>query len=64
MVVARAVAAEALAGEQGDGVFWCAEAEPRRVLGDLAGADVVRRLCAEEETVVTEDGVSSESRAL
>ncbi len=64
VVVAGAVTGEALAREQGDGVFWCAEADARSVLGDLPGADVVRRLCAEEEAVVAEDRVGSESRAL
>jgi len=64
VVVAGAIAGEALAGEQGDGVFWCAEAKAGSVLGDLAGADVVSRLCAEEEAVMAEDSISSESWAL
>lgn len=64
VVVARAVAREALASEEGDGVFWCAEAAACSILGDRAGADVVRRLSAEEEAVVAEDRVSRESWAL
>lgn len=64
VVVAGAVAGEALASKECDGVFGCAEANTSRVLCDRAGADVVRCLRAEKETVMAENGVSSESRAL
>ena len=64
MVVARGELGELVRREDRDGVFGCAEAETGGVARDLAGVDVVLGFGAEEEAVVTEDGVGGDGRTL
>ena len=64
MVVARGESAEVAETVEGDGVLGGTVAEGSSVTSDLALSNVVRGLGTEEETVTTENGVSSESGAL
>ena len=64
MIVARRVFGEILSRENSDGVFGCAVSNASSVFGDLSRRDVVRCLSSDEETIVSNDSVGSESRAL
>ena len=64
VVVARGVRGEVGEPVEGDGVLGGTVAEGSSVTSDLALSNVVRGLGTEEETVTTENSVSSESGAL
>ena len=64
VVVACSESAQVTETVKGDGVLGGAVAEGSSVTSDLALSNVVRSLGTEEETVTTENGVSSESGAL
>lgn len=64
VVVACSESAQVTETVEGDGVLGGTVAEGSSVTSDLALSNVVRGLGTEEETVTTENGVSSESGAL
>ena len=64
VVVACSESAQVTETVEGDGVLGGTVAEGSSVTSNLALSNVVRGLGTEEETVTTENGVSSESGAL
>lgn len=64
MVVAGGEGVQVVEAVYGDGVFGCVVADGGCVAGDVALCDVVRGLCADEETVTAEDGIGCERGSL
>lgn len=64
VVVAGSKGVEVVETVDSHGVFWCIVTDSSGVAGDLSISDIVRSLSTKEETIATEDGVSSESGTL